>query len=773
MKKSSLKEVEIRLRPTSSLPDLTCNDGEVAQFRNVDWLQDLVESSSGGSSGSGGSAGSGNHSASNSSILTLASELRPELLPSGATLLAIHAPEALHGDRRMLILTPPDSLALFNPSNGEISYLAGAISQRAGNIRKAVPFGNYILLITDKGNYWIIYNQETSEYTFTDTFPDAPQVEFSLDPEVMTGYNLTPGDWPKLEVEVELPLSTGVSEAMLHNWLDGVADGRTVSEEIKAKVFKAVGKAVAEYEDVVAARGLYLTLPKCVASYDGMLPTYTQFPVMDAAYNYSQPCARLQSWGYNAEVLYLTLYFSLVPMRLSAKFAIPAEQRIWTRQFDALEVAVTSAPSWHDSGKSLTATAYTSYTDPATQTRNGFAFRFGTALYPEEVHARACNLTDFRVIERNRLLGATQGSFLLNNPAGVFYPVSPETFNPDYGDLTIPSASDAEAVDQGYILFGGEAVVRGIDGSRRAVSLNQSVLASHPDYPFIFRHLCHVGDGSVVAVRQAGGSRGSGENGRHPLHILSEDGIRLLSADSKGGFINSRLIAHTGVRRDFPVASGTADTYFMTTTGLCSLSLSSSLKEYEVSLPEGEWRNMEVLGNDEALLISSPGVTTLFDLQQMQDFPLPDISLHTLFRYQGEVIATDSRGRVMILRPDRIPINSSSEVRELSKEEEIFDSRDAYALTRPLKLGAPFARKCIRGIGVARPDISVILEASDNLTDWQELCRYMAPREQTDHQPGSLLRGLRLPSFRYYRLHLSAPETSAQHLAVILLTVGI
>lgn len=767
MAKSNFKEIEIRLRPASSLPDATCIDGEVAEFSNVDWLGKLIESQEGNSSDSPANGNTG----SKESALCLKSEALPFSLPHGASLLAIHSPAALNGKSRFVILTSPDSLAIFDPDSGSITYLCANVSLKYGRIRRTVPYRDFILILSDNGLSWIIFNPSSQNYILTDINPDCPDVEFRLTPASMTGYNSVADNWPELKAAVDLPDELGVSQIMLHNWLDS-GSNNAVSEEVRVKVYRAVGKAVEDYETAVRANGLYLTPPRCVASFDGVLPSAISVPGFSEGYNYSIPSARLISWGYHAGTLSLTLNFSLRPFRLSASFSIPDNQRIWISFFNSIDLAATKSTDWHDSGKSLYATGFTSYTDPATSQRDGYAFRFSTAFSPDQMQLRLSHRNSFRIIHKYQLGDACEGMLFPVNLEGDEWKSLP-AFSPDYRDFTKVSPRDIAAVDQGFILFGGEFQTRDSEGRITLKSLEKSIIATHPDFPFIFRHICPVSDGRIVGVSQANGSRRAGDAGRHPLHAISTDGIRLLTADNEGGYINARLLSRFSAISDLPIATGNNLICFPTQEGIATLALNSSVALIEDSLPEGSWTDMVML-DDESLLLLAPGIAELYDLNQKLSFPQPEISIRNILRHEGCVIASFSDGSLMRLSAMRKPVTESTENIELLN----LDSERSYVLTRPLKLGSPTTRKRIAGVSGIHNSITIEIEYSDNLADWHHLITRnpasydgMSSGNHASVLYNPILSTGRLSSHRFYRLRLSSPPSLASSLASITLFI--
>lgn len=757
-----LKSIEIPMRLPSSLSELRCADGEVESFANVPWLS---EAASADSDKEGGAS-----SVSGATTLSLSSRAVGPVLPYGARLLAVHSPEALGGASRYLALLPSDILAICSEEKG-VQYLPAVVSRIFGEVRMAIPYGDVILLICEKRCGWVIFDPADAGYRLSANRPQAPDVTFSLAPVHLAGYTSAAGAWPELSVAVDLPLELVGSETAVRNWLE-LGSASAVSELVRSRVFRAVGEAVERYMSEVRALGYYLTPVAAIASFDDTLPSRPA--VVGTPAGYASPCARLAEWSYHAESLSMKINFSMTPLALSASFSVPAVMEAWKPQFRTLRFHVGEESEWRllTDGK-LSASGLTAYTDPATGARDGLAFRFPALPegVPEERLRMAAPYMTYRTSASVALRNAAAGSVTLPRPGK-----NAETFVPDWRDHTEAWPEGGTATDSGIVLFGGKCVPGtagniGMSASDEAteIPLEKSVLVSAPDRPYILRHLCHAGEGTVVAVMQGAGGRGPGDTGKHPLHILSTDGVRLLAADGKGGYMPQKLLSREGAVAGTLTAADSDRLYYMSSGGLRSLSMSSKTAEISGSLPEGEWKEMHVMRGADALLLTGNGTAALFDLQQGESFPLEGMSLRGICEYEGRLLTLASDGTLLEISALRrhkaeqqTQPESSAVLNDLNvlsdpnvpKVLNVLNDPKAPVLptltTRPLKLGSPFTFKRIRSVTPLAPDVTLRLEGSDDLLLWRAIAEGRGP-----------LRALRPAAFRFLRITATAPSADA------------
>ncbi len=786
-----LKTVEIKLSPASEKPDLTCNDGEVAEYTNIDWLEALEKDDS-------------KTSASASSKKDIPTFLSLELphagveLPHGSRLLAVHSPDALAGECRYLVLTVQDTLAV-STADGSLQYLPGTVGSRFGGINKAVVSGDFIMLVASKGIGWVVFNPSDSTYSLTNGHLSAPDASFSLTPVALSGFCSAPGEWPEIEIAVDIPADSGATQSAFSNWLESGIN-TAVSEDVRQRVYAAVGEAVGHYARTVTNRGYFLTPPACIAAFaDGVLPSKAALAGISASLAYAPPCARLLSWSFQSDILRLKVNFSLLPLALTVNYALPADMPVLGLRFKDITIAVATAPAWAiEDGNSMKATGFTSFIDPSSGNRSGNAFRFNSLSGPEMTALTLAN-SEFRTIKKISIRQNSAGSETLCHPDALpASEVSP--FTPDYRDFTVPAPRDTMATDTGIILFGGSAEIFCREGHCSTESLDSAILSSVPGYPFVFRHYCRVSDGSILSMKMSDLTRNAAESGRHPLHVLSTDGVRRLSADGTGGYVNVRLISSVSPSRDFPIASNTDMLFYATDKDFRSLSRSGTLTKYDISPPDGhhEWM---VAGNDnDSLLLYANGLPVLIDLKQEKTFDVDEITLREPVAFESALFTKRSSGtlyRIVITRtevPDEEPqtqhdVSDNAEIQTFSPDNlqsqadpldyvdsqsspgenleiQLFVATSSTFTTRPLKLGSAHLKKRIRGIVFTHPAISFTLEGSDNLVDWTSLISSQAADNGFTH-PGILR--LRLPAFRFFRLSAEAPSSVAPHLAAFTL----
>lgn len=734
----------IWFRLPSKTSDVDCADGEVASFRNVDWLADTTSTSGNSAGSTSGPNSPSSSSPASETKLRLISEPTDIMLPHGSRLLAIHSPENLHGRKNYIFVTAADTLAIYS-SGGGISNLPVTLSRIIGNIRNILVHGDIIMIIGDNSSGYILYDPHNAKYSFTIDPPCAPAISFSITPAHVERYTLMAGALPQLTVSLDLPLSVAGSLNALSNWLD---DGHSsaVTEETIERVYKAVGSAVEKYSSEMTAMGYLLTPTIGIATLDDTLPT---FPV-EIDTNYQPPYAILQSWSYNAEKLILNLSFSLLPLSLSANFQRSDNDKIWDPQFASLQFHLSEQMPWRrNPSDTLKANGYTSFIDPDTSFHAGFAFRFPSISAAEmrEVAARMENLK-FRTTGKVQLGNVSAGTTSLR-----CIRTTDPVFVPNYDDNTIARPTAGVSIDSGFILWGGEADIPDAQGGVRNISLEKKILVSHPAYPMIFRHICDVGEGSVVAVTQGNGSRTTGDTGRHPLYVVSTDGVRRLAANGEGGYMNANLVSREGAIPESLTAQSSDRSYYITPTGIQSIALDGSRKKVTSYPIEEDWQEMRILRDNEVILFRSPGRAQLISIADGNKFDITGISVRPICESEGVLYMTENTGTVSTLKSERY---YSIEQKEDDLDEDtskIAEFREQASpiislTTRPLKIDSPLSYKAIHDIRSLSPDIQIRLEGSDDIQKWDIIAEFK----------GSI-GALRARPYRFFRLTLSTTSS--------------
>lgn len=730
--------ITIPLRLPSEAPDLTCADGEVESFTNVEWLQALLDNQK----VSSGSHESSDNSSANYSVTSLPLGIN---LSYGSRLLAIHSPQSLQGGRRYIVLLQNYALLAMKPS-GDGQYLLADTYTFPGEIISTACFRDFILIAGKNGMLFIVYDGESDSYFIPAGRPKAPDVTFTMQPTILPDYVNSAGDRPQLNIAVDLPDPEEISSTMLSNWLDK-GSATAVNATVKSYVFRAVGRAVANYITEARARNVFLAPVKCIATFDDHLPSRpiaVGYPDSD-----NIPNAFLGSWAYHAGTLHLQLYFSLRPLELRASLNIDEDQQDWVSLFPTLKIYSTSeTPLFPQSPGNLEATALTPYTNPATGEMTGYSFRFPGYTEAEKTRMLQSR-EDFRLIAQYPIATAAASNVRVRCPSS-----SDPVYKPDYSDFNNCSPTSGIATDQGFILFGGTAGITEDGESFSNKPLGGSILSSDTKYPFLLRYFNYVSDGEIMAITATSAARSAAATGRHPVNILSTDGIRQLQADGAGGYLNARLLSRLSVTS--PLTASYADTtYFFTSTGLHSISLSGTIKylgapklstEESASFIDSiaEWDQMFVMGENEVLLLRGPGRTCLLDPAADRYRHLEEISLRQIVDFDGTLFTLSPSGNLQEIELERTVSPAAPATR----------TQTASILTRPLKFGAPFSGTRLRGVRSASSEVVLTLEGSQNLKDWIEL-----------GSGQGIIFPLHLPSIKFFRLRARTNLSNAPLLA--------
>ena len=750
-------ESVVSFRLPSDMPPALCADGEVDSFYGLAWLGgvdpgDSPGSAPGSSGGSSGGSSSTGNSGSSPTVMRLSTVATGRLLPYGSRLLAVHSPAALHGERRYLLLTAADALAMAGESEG-LTYLPGVVSRLLGDVKQAVVWRDFIFVIGTLSTAWVIFDSSTLTYSLMASAPTAPAVEFSLSEAHFPGYNSMAGEWPGVELAVAMPTGVDVDKDAIDGWLSG-ADAKGVRADVRSVVYAAVGKAFSEYIAKARAEGYILTPCRAVASYGGRLPTAAV--TLDPGYQ--PPFALLDSWSYSDATLHMKVYFSLLPHRVSATFSIPQSMRVMARRLERVEFALGAERDWRPAGINTTAAeSLTSYTDPTTSQRRGMAFRF-PALSREKLLAEVAEVrSGYRVVGSVATAGATGGVVSLRTQRS-----EDPAYIPDYRDFTTVTPSGAAAVDQGIVVWGGSARIVSTDGAASEVSLRNRYVATDPSTGFLWRHSAEVADGEIVGIAQSSGARASGATGRHPLHMVATDGVRLLNTDGAGGYLDSRLLSRAGAVSPGGVAVDSDRVWFVGREGIWSVDSASKLELHDGLFDITQWSGIHALRGCESLLLRRDGATAIYDLRQLRIFEFADMSLRAIAEHEGALFTVASDGRLLTvvatrrLASDLSDTESGGDAADTEGDEGRRQAPVSRPMvrTRALKFGSPYTRKSVVDILPLADDAIVSLEGSDDLEIWHTLVSGAR----------GAVRSLHTPSFRYHRLTMMAddPDTLRQ-----------
>lgn len=437
-------------------------------------------------------------------------------------------------------------------------------------------------------------------------------------------------------------------------------------------------------------------------------------------------------------------------MKVSAIFEIPTEMEAWRSEFGELRFHLTPEAAWHTQKDGrLTAEQLTTYHNPVTHTAEGRRFTF-SALSPAEISeliAEKANALDYLTVGRLALRDAVAGVVTLRGGKTGDTP-----FHPDYRDFRVVNPRDGVVTDMGIVVWGGTYSERDSSGERREVAAEKIILACHPACGAAFRYLTKVGEGSIVGCIQGSAARGTAPTGRHPLHAISTDGVRLMAADGDGGYLVSRLLSREGGCEGSPVATGGTTTYYFTPQGLSSLSCDSKIKRVSEFRHNKVFDEMHVVRDQEVVVMRGEGRCVLIDVTSGDVYQCNDISVRRICEHEGRLLMTYGDGLLY-----EVGAEWRSPALKLPAEDEptgdsVGDAERpiapvAYILTRPLKFGSPFERKSVREVVALGRAVAIRLEGSDDAVAWNLIA-----------EGNGALRGLRCNAYRYYRAKISAEQ---------------
>ncbi|MDE6010568.1 MAG: hypothetical protein K2F87_03865 [Muribaculaceae bacterium] len=725
------KHILIDFLRRSLKSDLTCRDGEVDTFRRIPWLE---PDSSNPDSNNPSASGTGKTATKHFLELSFTAYDGGIGFPPGSRLLTIHGEGAA---ATAIYLQPNNAIGARRLTEDGIARNIAFLPSSIGELRGAYPFGQKITLVGTNGMAWLLKDPSTSSYTLLTSLPEAPDVEFALDPVHLAGYTHMAEGYPEMDVAVDLHDLADLYEVQsLTDWL-GEGKGLRVDEAVCRRVYQSVARAVGEYAAAVRAGGFYLTAVGCVASFGGALPSATV--VADGGY--TAPYARLLSWSLHEHTLHLRISFSLRPLQLTATILLTGLQKKWRDIFPEIRLHVTSEIPWTLGGAVGTSdlspfvNGYTSLGASG----EGFAFRF-RAVSRASLLATARSMADFRtsgVVD----ITTMESSVLTLRPPSI----SAERYLPSYTDFLPVRPDGATLTDEGVILW-------------RA----RTLLVPMPENGVVYRNRDEICDSEIMAVTQGGGRRPSEVGSRHPLFLFCSDGIRLLSSGSSGGYFNTRLISREVLRKGLvtPCADGAV---FMSLAGLRMITFTGTLKKLSGDLPRIEasddWVNLAYDAASGCVIAFGETIYG-YSIDDEEWLTVESTSL------PSQVSAINPDGKIIFISPQssltimKVSIGERVESMEESEISVSFSgSVKCSLLTRPMKLGDAFSRKRVVGIKTVIP-VDFLLEGSDDLTDWRILASGTTP-----------ICSLYPIACRFHRLTLSVDEELSGHLHRIRLTM--
>lgn len=744
---SRIKTSIIPLRAPSQLPDIKCCDGEVETFSNIPWLRDETDKSYGSAvPGQGANQGGSNAK----SILV------PELhaagsitFPPSSTLIGLHSPPG-SGCVYHFFVTSRGQLGYTSPGAATI-YPAGYSRDTAGAVTCFLPYGNTVILICEKGISYLLYDDSSKTWDFSPSLPDAPEVTASASPALLPGYVHAAGNYPSVNLRIQLPSPGNVSEEIIGKWLGGEnpdAIGVANAQKITGSLLEALKKYV---KDTMNA-GKFLWRPRIFATLSRTGADEYRFPSSIFSFGANAPEIKCVVDDYSLwnGTLILKVHCTLLPLEVSVSVSLPESCRKWRRFFPYAAVFVENPGNFFPE-------SYKANPQPAS---NSFSFPLDRGAKDTIEGKRAPS--GWRLAAERNIANAEKWSAQIAPPAAD----SPSAV-PQYSDHSRFSPAGGMITDNGIIIYGGEGKIYDENGNFRIISLENSLLCSDSSGLFFGKPLTLP----KSAVRSVAA---------HPQVAFCSDGIRSITIGkgltlSVGKFLsNSPAISPV-------MAESESGSFFISSRGVQFISVSSKISTVAT------FKEIDDFISDNSLLPDGSALPQACEAIDAMRYDHPSDSLTLFLRLPGVQTAWlsllfdigtgkfSTRG----LTVDSIPVTHNHHSHIVSEgrdailrihRELIADQAQEgaiYLRTRPLKLGDPFKRKSIMGIDCDLSGATALLEASDDLTLWHVAGEFRLP-----------VRVLHLPLHRYHRISLrkdspssgAQPETYPRLLALTFLT---
>ena len=241
----------LELRKPGDLDDLLCKDGEV---EDGDWLfpesGEAGEEGSGGDGGTGGDAGTGGEAG-----LRLSME-RIFDLPEGFQLICLHKTEG-ERERVNAVMSNREGRLYFldvkHPYEGLQSMGTGGPVVLA-DIKEGVGAGAYLVLKDGRWLHYAKWEPGEGNYLWLGEVPNPPAVKYTVAYPKFPPYSLLDGDYPNIDVGVELDDTDGPAAAA---WLTG-ATPQGCREAVRNEVKLRIGERVREFVKAVSLAGMHL-----------------------------------------------------------------------------------------------------------------------------------------------------------------------------------------------------------------------------------------------------------------------------------------------------------------------------------------------------------------------------------------------------------------------------------------------------------------------------------------------------------------------------------
>lgn len=725
------------------MSDLTCRDGEVDFFSRVSWLE----------------SDSGSPDADNPAASSTGLSARGKIefirqgaaVPPGSRLLALHCPCGNCGNEpHALCLLSNRGVGVRLRGEDDRFVNIGILPAAIGEIFGAFPYGDVVTIVGSDGLSWLLYDGEENCYRLLTSLPDAPSVNYSATAAQLDGYTRMAGNYPEMDVEVDLSRIADLTSAdALSRWLDG-GDISSMERSVTEMVYRSVGERVARYCAEARDAGMWLTPFRCVSAWGEALPS--QPAIVDTGYQ--PPFARLVSWTFRGATLALHLEFSLRPHTVTATWQSTDQQRQWSQIFPRLRVYSSEEVSWMvpgagaagSSDSDIRVTGFTSLSGG-----EGRAFRFASRPRTK-VMALAREMSALRMSMDLAVSGTTGGISILGHPSA-----SEPEYRPDYADFLPVTPDGASLSDEGVVIWSG-----------------RTLLLAMKENGVVYRYRNVICDSDLLFAAQANLNKSGIPSGRHALTIFCADGIRRVVSDGSGGYRNSRLISSTpSCGRAYAITPG--GIVFITRRGV-ELAVQGGnvklltdrfpLRESGGEIPPEDIWCIHYDHRSGNILASTDEGMYVFDMTDkiwivVSESPLT--ASMSLIGRNGLLYTIDNGSELVAIEMNVIKVDLSSvsaSVVDAGGEKPWGQSPTADAeydirsipagkcmvRTRPLKLGDPFVRKKICGVyTVGAGEVSI--EGSNDFAVWHKICKVPVPA-----------RGLHSEAFRFHRLTLLLPE---------------